>query len=217
MLKNLVKGMFQRRQPAPVVESAAQAAEPSLQQALVLFRQRDYDAPIAECERIIARDPVNSRAWGMLGVIAMERGDKHLARERFETALRAGGDQLEALCNAAEANRQAGHGTRALELAARVLALQPGHWQAPHIQAPAYQSCWRMDDAFVVFRRLAEQKPEFSRAHASCMILLLVLIAPRHARAPVVLNIRRFVDALAQLCRMARAQRYTRGMKDGAC
>lgn len=178
MLKALLKRIFRPRQAEVAAEAPRVATEPSLHHAAALFRQREYDAAASECMHIIAREPALPQAWSLLGGIAMERGEKQLARDHFETALRVGGDQVEALCNAAETNRQAGHGARALELATRALALQPDHWPALHIQGLAYQSCWRMDEALAVFRRLAEQQPGYSQGHASYLFLLVLTGAP---------------------------------------
>ena len=159
-------------EPAPGV---APEPEPSLPQALALMRSRDYAGAEQVCEDVIARDAAAPGPWELLGAIAFERGEKELARERFETALGLSGDRLQALCNAAEANRQAGCHARALELSARALALDPGHGPAMHIQGLALQSCWRMDEALAVYRRLVQQQPDVSRAYASYLFLLVLL------------------------------------------
>lgn len=155
--------------------AGAAAPEPSLPQALALMRARDYAGAVQLCEDLIARDAAASGPWELLGAIALERGEKELARERFETALGLlAGEGLQALCNAAEANRQAGRPTRALELSARALALDPAHGPALHIRALALQSCWRMDESLAVYRRLVREQPDFSQAYAGYLFLLVL-------------------------------------------
>ena len=78
------------------------------------MRARDYAGAVQLCEALIARDAAAPGPWELLGAIALERGEKELACERFETALGLAGDRLHAICNAAEANRQAGRHARAL-------------------------------------------------------------------------------------------------------
>ena len=170
MLRRLFRQLIGSAASAGVAEP-----EPSLPQALALMRARDYAGAVQLCEDLIARDAAACGPWELLGAIALERGEKELARERFETALGLAGEGLQALCNAAEANRQAGRPTRALELSARALALDPGFGPALHIQALALQSCWRMDESLAVYRRLVREQPDFSQAYAGYLFLLVLL------------------------------------------
>jgi len=174
MLKRLIRHLVGSGVPAGSLVPQPEP-EPTLPQALALMRSRDYAAAVHLCEGLIARDAAAPGPWELLGAIALERGEKELAREHFETALGLAGDRLQALCNAAEANRQAGRHARALELSARALALDPGHGPAMHIQALTLQSCWRMDDALAVYRRLVQHQPNASQAYASYLFLLLLL------------------------------------------
>jgi len=178
MLKRLIRDLIGS------AGSVAPAPGRSLPQALALMRARDYAAAVTMCEDLIALDAAAPGPWELLGAIALERGEKELARERFEIALGLAGIRQGALCNAAEANRQAGHPARALELCARALALDPGHGPAMHIQALALQSCWRMDEALEVYRRLVQQQPGLSQAFAGYLFLLVLLgEAPLAVRA----------------------------------
>lgn len=170
LIRQLIGSAVPAGSPAPEPE-----AESSLPQALALMRARDYAGAVQLCERLIARDAAAPGPWELLGAIALERGEKGLARERFETALGLAGDRLNALCNAAEANRQAGHHARAMELSARALALDPAHGAAMYSQALTLQSCWRMDEALVAYRRLVQQQPHVSQAYAAYLFLLVLL------------------------------------------
>lgn len=172
MLRRLIGNLFGHNASAG---STAQQPDTSLRQALALFRQRDYASAEELCEQISARDPAAVGPWELLGAIAFECGDSELARERFEAALRLAGDRLQALCNAAEANRQAGGHARALELTARALALDPENGPAMHIRALALQSCWRMDEALALYRRLVESHPGLAAPYASYLFLLALL------------------------------------------
>ncbi len=174
MLKRLIRHLTGSGASAGSL-AAEPAPEPSLSQALALMRSRDYADAVQVCEDLIARDAAAPGPWELLGAIALERGEKDLARERFETALDLAGDQAQALCNAAEANRQAGRHARALELSAKALALDPGNGAAMHIQALTLLSCWRTDDALGIYRRLVRQQPEFSQAYAGFLFLLVLL------------------------------------------
>ncbi|MFH1604900.1 MAG: glycosyltransferase [Pseudomonadota bacterium] len=149
--------------------------EAALAQALDLMRARDYSGAVQLCEGLIARDAAAPRPWELLGAIALERDEKERACECFETALGLARDRLHALCNAAEANRQAGRQARALELSARALAIDPAHGPAMHIQALTLQSCWRMDEALAVCRQLVQHQPDASQAYASYLFLLVLL------------------------------------------
>ncbi|MFH1045183.1 MAG: glycosyltransferase [Pseudomonadota bacterium] len=174
MLKRLIRRLIGSAAPAGSLVPEP-APESSLPQALALMRSRDYTAAVQLCEDLIALDAAAPGPWELLGAIALERGEKELARERFETALGLAGDRLQALCNAAEANRQAGHYARALELSVRALALDPGNGPAMHIQALTLQSSWRMDEALAVYRRLVQQQPDVAQAYAGYLFLLLLL------------------------------------------
>lgn len=170
MLKRLIRQLI-----GSGASAGGLVPEPSLPQALALMRSRDYAGAVQVCEDLIARDAAAPGPWELLGAIALERGEKDLARERFETALGLAGDRPQALCNAAEANRQAGRHARALELSARALALDPGNGPAMHIRALTLLSCWRMDEALGIYRRLVQQQPDFSQAYAGYLFLLLLL------------------------------------------
>ena len=174
MLKRLIRHLIGSRVSAG---SRGPGPEPesSLPQALALMRSRDYAAAVQLCEDLIARDAAAVGPWELLGAIALERGEKELARERFETALGLAGERPQVLCNAAEANRQAGRHARALELSARALTLDPGHGPAMHIRALTLQSCWRMDEALAVYHRLVQEQPEVSHAYAGYLFLLVLL------------------------------------------
>ncbi|MEK7435969.1 MAG: glycosyltransferase [Pseudomonadota bacterium] len=176
MLKRLIRQLVGAGVPA---DSPAQASTPeavvSLSRALTLMRARDYDAAVQMCQDLIARDAAAPGPWELLGAIALERGEKELARVRFETALTLAGDQPTPLCNAAEANRQAGRHARALELSARALALDPDNGAAMYNQALTLQSCWRAEEALAVYRRLLGLRPELSQAYAGYLFLLLLL------------------------------------------
>ena len=170
MLKRLIRQLI-----GAGAAAAVPVPEPSLPQAMALMRTRDYAGAASLCQHLIARDATAPGPWELLGAIALERGEKELACERFEAALGLGGDRLHALCNAAEANRQAARHARALELCARALALDPAHGPGLHIQALTLQSCWRMDEALAVYQRLVRQQPGFSQAYAGYLFLLVLL------------------------------------------
>ena len=174
MLKRLIRQLIGSGVSAgsPVAEPEP---EPSLPQALELMRARDYAGAVQLCEALIARDAAAPGPWELLGAIALERGEKELACERFETALGLAGERLHAICNAAEANRQAGRHARALELSARALALDPGYGPAMYSQALTLQSCWRTDEALAVYRRLVQRQPDLSQACAGYLFLMLLL------------------------------------------
>jgi len=170
LLRQLVGSSGSARTQAPPPETG-----PSLPQALALMRTRDYAAAERICEDLAARDAAAPGPWELLGAIALERGENELARERFEAALGLAGERLHALCNAAEANRQAGNQARALELSDRALAIDPGHGPAMHGQALALQSSWRMDEALAAYRRLVQQHPELSQGYAGYLFFLVLL------------------------------------------
>ncbi|MBE0614762.1 MAG: glycosyltransferase [Burkholderiales bacterium] len=176
MLKRLIR---QLAGSGRSVDTAARAtlpeAEITLSQALALMRARDYAAATQICQDLIARDAAAPGPWELLGAIALERGEKELACERFETALSLAGEQPTPLCNAAEANRQAGQLNRALELSARALALDPDNGPAMYNQALTLQSCWRTDEALAVYRRLLALRPDLSQAYAGYLFLLALL------------------------------------------
>jgi protein O-GlcNAc transferase len=170
MLKQLVDELLGVR--------AARAGAPapaSLAEAYDLLRQRDYAGALAVCEEFIARAPGAAEPWGLMGAIALERGEQELACVRFEKALEFAPGRLQALCNAAEANRQAGRHARALELCERALAQDAEHAPALLIKALVLRSCWRMQDALAIYRRLVQQGHDSAQACAGYLFLLLLL------------------------------------------
>lgn len=173
MLKQLLRQLIGA--PAPAAGAPEAEAPPVLADALALMRARDYAGAVTLCESLIARDAAAPAPWELMGAIALERGETQLARAHFETALRLAGDSVHALCNAAEANRQAGEHARALELSARALALEPDYGPALHNQALTLQSCWRMDEALAAYRRLAQLHPDAAQAYSGYLFLLILL------------------------------------------
>ncbi|TSA16254.1 MAG: hypothetical protein D4R74_04815, partial [Betaproteobacteria bacterium] len=173
MLKRLIRQLI-----GSAGSAVSQTPEPdpefTLPQALALMRSRDYAGAARVCEELIARDAAVPGPWELLGAIALERGENDRARERFDTALGLAGDTPQALCNAAEANRQAGRQARALELCARALALDAGSAPAMHIQALTLQSCWRMDEALALYQRLVREQPDVAQAFAGYLFQLVL-------------------------------------------
>lgn len=176
MLKRLLKHLLRSGGPAAAAPAAsAPEVEACLAQAMALMRARSYAEAASLCESLIARDAAAPGPVELLGAIAMERGEKERARTCFESALMLAGERPQALCNAAEANRQAGDPARALQLSSRALALDPANGPAMFIQALSLQSCWRMEEALAVYRTLIERQPGFSPAYAGYLYLLLLL------------------------------------------
>lgn len=168
MLKNLLTGVLRRSRPRAA--GAAPASE--IEQAVRLLQLHDDAGAARICEQVLERDPRMLKAWELLGVAALNLGDYPLACERFERVLALAGDDAQALANAAEANRRADRGERALELIDRALALKPGFAPFLHIRVLALETCWRSDEALAACRDALRLHPDFGGLHTSYTTLL---------------------------------------------
>ncbi len=168
MLKGLLTGLLHRG--APQAPNDAPAAE--LERAVRLLQLHDDAAAARVCEQLLGRDPHMVKAWELAGVAALNQGEYALASERFERVLALGGEDAQALANAAEANRRAERCDRALEFIERALALKPGFAPFLHIRVLALEGCWRDDEALAACRDALALHPDFARLHTSYFTLL---------------------------------------------
>ena len=169
MLKGLLSGLLRRGDAARVGDDAC---APQIEQAIRLLQLHDAAGAARMCERVLERDPGMVKAWELLGVAALNLGDYPLATRRFERVLALAGDDAQALANAAEANRRADRGDRALELIERALALKPGFAPFLHIRVLALETSWRSDEALAACREALRLHPDFAGLHTSHMTLL---------------------------------------------
>ena len=169
MLKGLLSGLLRRGDAARV---AGDTAAPQIEQAIRLLQLHDAAGAARMCERVLERDPGMVKAWELLGVAALNLGDYPLATECFERVLALAGDDAQALANAAEANRRADRGDRALELIECALALKPGFAPFLHIRVLALETSWRSDEALAACREALRLHPDFAGLHTSHMTLL---------------------------------------------
>jgi protein O-GlcNAc transferase len=169
MLKGLLSGLLRRGRAAGV---AGEASAPRIEQAIRLLQLHDDAGAARICERVLERDPGMVKAWELLGVAALNLGDYPAAAERFERVLALAGDEAQALANAAEANRRADRGDRALELIERALALKPGFAPFLHIRVLALETSWRSEEALAACREALRLHPDFAGLHTSHMTLL---------------------------------------------
>ncbi len=167
MLKGLLAGLLRRGAPRAAATAAA-----DIEQAVRLLQLHDEAGATHICERLLERDPRLLKAWELLGVAALNLADYPLAAERFERALALAGEDAQALANAAEANRRADRGERALELIARALALKPGFAPFLHIHVLALETCWRSGEALAACREALRLHPDFAKLHTSYTTLL---------------------------------------------
>ena len=168
MLKGLLAGLLRRG----AARAPGDAAAPQIEQAIRLLQLHDDAGAAQICERVLERDPGMVKAWELLGVVALNLGDYPLAVERFERVLALAGDEAQALANAAEANRRADRGDRALGLIERALALKPAtprfcifaclHWKLPGAAKRRSRRC----------REALELHPDYPALHTSLMTLL---------------------------------------------
>jgi protein O-GlcNAc transferase len=168
MLKKLLAGLLRRDAPP----AAGDASAGGLDQAARLLRLHDEAGAALLCERVLERDPGSIKAWELLGMAALNQGDYPLACERFEHVLTLAGEDAQVLSNAAEANRRADRGDRALELIERALALKPGFAPFMHNHVLALESCWRSDEALAACRDALRLHPDSAGLHSSYMTLL---------------------------------------------
>jgi predicted O-linked N-acetylglucosamine transferase (SPINDLY family) len=169
MLKALLAGLLGRGGTAG---ATGDASAPGIEQAVRLLQLHDDAGAAQICERVLERDPGMVKAWELLGVAALNLGDYPLAAERFERVLALAGDEAQALANAAEANRRADRGDRALGLIERALALKPGFAPFLHIRVLALETAWRSEEALAACREALELHPDYPALHTSLMTLL---------------------------------------------
>lgn len=173
MLKALLADISRRLRPGRTAEpAAAQDGQRVIEEALALWRARDYEGSRQRCRQLIAGDQHASKALELLGAIALELGDDEEALRCFEAALEATEPTASMLANAAEISRRTGRLSRAMALCDQALKLQPDHGPALHIRVLTLQSCWRIDEALSLLQQLVAAQPEFEKARSSYLFLL---------------------------------------------
>ena len=168
----MLKGLLTALLPRGATPAADADARSQLQHATRLLQLRDDAGAAQLCRRIVEADPQSVKAWELLGAAVLNQGDYQLACECFERALALASDDAQAFANAAEANRRADRGERALELIERALELKPDFAPFLHIRVLALETCWRRDEALAACREALAQHPDFASLHTSYTTLL---------------------------------------------
>lgn len=184
-LSSMVKALFGRG--AAERESAEPAAE-RLAQAEAHFRAGRHDEARAACTALLEVPAQADEALNLLAAVALASGDPALACEHYDTLLERRPAEARYVANAAEAWRRSGDMQRALDVALRAIALDPGRAGPHFVAAQACDALARPMEAVAHFRRHIELKPDAASAHSGLLSLLTRLpvddgeVASEHRR-----------------------------------
>jgi protein O-GlcNAc transferase len=157
--------------------------EARLRQALDCLQQGRLDQACAVCEDIIRGDPRNAAAWGLLGAIAMERGDLRRAAEALRHSLEAQPRQPAAWTNLGVALRGLAKPEEAVRCYDRALALQADLPEALNNRANALLDVGRLQEALASCDRALQLRPPYPEALNNRGNVLRQLGRPQEALA----------------------------------
>lgn len=181
--------------------------------AVLYHRGGRLDDALALYRQVLVRDPANARAHGMIGAIAMARGDPAGAVAAFGQAVAAAPQDARMLNNLAAACRAAGDRPRAEAVYRQALSLDPGLVSAAYNLGNLLAE---MDDhaaAAAAFQQALAIQPDHVEAGHNLGLALLALgrldaaaaalervlaVAPEHALALANLGVVRLEQGRAE-------------------
>jgi tetratricopeptide (TPR) repeat protein len=142
-----------------------------LEQALDERRLGRRDASEATCRAILAAEPGEPRALGLLGALLLEAGRAGEAEDVLRRRLSAGDPTAETLHNLALARAAQGQFGEAAVYFSRAIVQRPGYVSAYYNLALALQAEGEADKAAAVFQRVLELEPDHAQAWNNLGIL----------------------------------------------
>ncbi|MGE4221430.1 MAG: tetratricopeptide repeat protein, partial [Alphaproteobacteria bacterium] len=143
--------------------------------AVLYHRDGRLDEALALYRQVLARDPENARAHGMIGAIAMAKGDPAGAVAAFEQAVSANPSDARMLNNLAAACRAHGDRRRAEAVYRQALAADPGLISAAYNLGNLLAEAGDREAAAEAFRQVLARQPGHVEAGNNLALSLLAL------------------------------------------
>jgi protein O-GlcNAc transferase len=148
----------------------------TIPEALQIAVQRHRAGRLVEAEalyrQILAVQPNHADALHLLGLIAHQSGNDHLAVEWIRQAIVLSPNNSAAHCNLGEAYRATGRLEEAMAAYHRALQLKPGYPEAHNNLGNALRARGQLAEAVVAYRRALELKPNYPEAHNNLGVAL---------------------------------------------
>jgi tetratricopeptide (TPR) repeat protein len=145
--------------------ASPQPADNPLQQALRLHQAGQLDEAAAIYRRILAANPRHPDALHLLGLVALQRGDRAAALERIDAAIAISGGVAEYHHNRGVALLRLGRQGEAEPSFRRALQLKPAYPEAHNALGNALLALQRLDEAVTAYRSALTQQSPFPEAH----------------------------------------------------
>jgi len=162
-------------------DSAARAAQADFQQALTLYRLRQWAQTQALCESALKKQPGHFDAAHLLGVIAYQMRDYAKAVALIDKALAILPTSAEAHANRGHALQELGQFDAAIASYDHAIALKPGFADAFHNRGNALQKINRHDAAVASYDSALALNANAPRVHYSRGNTLVKLKRPGDA------------------------------------
>ncbi|MGX5666297.1 GNAT family N-acetyltransferase [Rhizobium daejeonense] len=142
-------------------------------------REGHLDAAEREYRNILSLVPRHFGALHQLGVVCLQRGEAHVARDWIRQALDIRPDSAPALCNYANALMALKDFPAAIKTYDRALSIDPAHAASLYGRGGLLKSVGRLDEALRDFRALLSRQPSHPGAAAACAVLEQVVATQR--------------------------------------
>lgn len=139
---------------------------------LHLQEKRPAQAEVA-LARSIELDETDAETWALRGFAAADLGDETQAEACFHHALSLNEHDINGLCGLASLHFRRGEHAKALELAEKVLARDPGNLTAMHRKAQVLVHTHRLEDALALTQQLVQREPANQYIHLNNLANIL--------------------------------------------
>lgn len=134
------------------------------QEGAELVREGEYDAAIAELERVLEDDPDNEYAYFFLGAAHFEKGNFEKAMKAYVLALDRAPGYLGAMVSLGHTLRMLGRYDQALRIGREVLARSPEDADALYLLGLVHFARGEESAAAGYLRRFLDTRPELEVA-----------------------------------------------------
>lgn len=147
-------------------------------------RAGHLDAAEREYRNILSLVPRHFGAMHQLGVVCLQRGEAHVARDWIRQSLDIRPDSVPALCNYANALMALKDFPAAIKTYDRALSIDPAHAASLFGRGGLLKSIGRFDEALRDFRALLSHQPSHPGAVAACAALVEQVVATQRSEEP---------------------------------
>jgi len=148
----------------------------TLSQAIQLAIQHHQAGRLNEAEsiywQVLAVDPENIDALHLLGIIAHQAGNSHVAVEFISRAIANGANAPEPYINLAQAYRSLGQMDESIAHLRQALKLRPNDPLALMLLAASYADSNRLEEAVPLWHQLIEREPNNAQYHSNLGVTL---------------------------------------------